>query len=279
MMYGRKELRIKDELIVDGILRIFEEKSQIAKSLKNISLLLKRVVIVGIIYFLIICYIQRYVLITLLFVIGVTLTVIGYLIKKSAQVLYSNSDGADKKLPNSMVHINENLDVITYHLKSMKKEEMRLLREILRVNNLEEIESIKELKNYYTEKKNKKTIDIKDFVKDILSLYIIPITFGIINIYTAIDINLGVESDIINIAYIIFSAFVILSIVLIVYLIFEIRKFSTTNYYAIPRLENLLLEIILQKNRKKRKKKYDKKSSFKRNNEKIQIKRRNVDRN
>lgn len=269
MMYGRKELRIKDELIVDGILRIFEEKSPIAKSLKNISLLLKRVVIVGIIYFLIICYIQRYVLITLVFVIGVTLTVIGYLIKKSAQVLYSNSDGSDKKLPNSMVHINKNLDVITYHLKSMKKEEIKLLREILRVNNLEEIESIKELKNYYTEKKNKKTIDIKDFVKDILSLYLIPITFGIINIYTAIDINLGVESDIINIAYIIFSAFVILSIVLIVYLIFEIRKFSTTNYYAIPRLENLLLEIILQKNRKKRKKKYDKKSSFKRNNEKV----------
>lgn len=36
----------------------------------------------------------------------------------------------------------------------------------------------------------------------IITVYIIPITFGIISIYTSINLKLGTEQDLINIGYI-----------------------------------------------------------------------------
>lgn len=246
MKYSYKKMKIKDELIVDGIINKFEEISPIAKSLKDMSLTLKYIALVGILYFFVICLIQKYVFITLIFMICIVTIIICYLIKKSSDVLYSNSKNIKGKKSVSFISINRNLDVVTFNLGKMRKEELIILKRILKVNNIKSLEQVKELKAYYSSKKDRKPFSMKNFIKDILSLYAIPITFGIVNIYTAINIDLELTTYIVDISYIFFTAIVILSIILIVYLIFEIRKVSTTNYYVIPRLEKLLLELILE---------------------------------
>ena len=177
-------------------------------------------------------------------------------------------------MPYNIINMNKNLNVITYNLDKMKIQELKFLRKILKINYLDNIEALKQLRDYYISQKSKKIINPKEFFKDIITLYIIPITFGIINIYTALNMNTSTESSIINIAYIIFVAMVISSIILIVYLISEIKKFSSTNYYTIPKIERLILEEILSKMSRKEKTNVQKKRCIKRTNEKIQIKRR-----
>lgn len=248
-MYNKNELKIRNKLISDGIVQTFEMYSPIAKSLNDMLIILKILLMIGVLYFFIICIIQKYVLITLLFIITVTLMVMFYLIRKSAKILYLNSKYIGGKHPQNIVSFNNNLKIISYNLSKMQKEEMKLLNAILTVNNIRNVEAIKELRNYYvsTYKFNRKEINITNFIGNVITLYLIPITFGIINIYSTINMDLGVETDIINISYIVFMAIIILSIILILYLIFGIKNFSSTRYYVIPKIQKLLLEIVLNK--------------------------------
>lgn len=247
MKYNNK-LKIKDGFIVDEIITKFEENSPIVKSMKDFSLTMKIISIIGIIYFLIVCCIQKYVFISLIFVLSVVLLIVMYLCKKSADVLYLNSKHRGGKKSSKIQNLKKNLDITTYNLKIMQKEELKILKKILKINNINNIESIRELKNYYNNKKRKKPIEIKNFIATIISIYIIPITFGVINIYTSISTNIELEDNLVNIAYIIFTAVVILSIILIIYMIFEIRNYSTARYYTIPKLEKLLSELIIKGN-------------------------------
>lgn len=248
-MYNKKKLKIQNKLLSDGIVQTFEMHSPIVKSLNDMLIILKMILIIGLIYFFIICIIQKYVLITLLFIITVTLMVLFYLIKKSAKISYINSKYIGGKPAQNIMSFNNNLKIISYNLSKMQKEEIKLLNDILTVNNIRNVEAIKELRNYYMSayKFDRKEINITNFIGNVITLYLIPITFGIINIYSTINMDLGIETDIINISYIVFIAIIILSIILISYLIFGIRNFSSTKYYVIPKMQKLLLEIILNK--------------------------------
>lgn len=248
MKQNMKKLKIKDGFITEEIVKKFEENSPIVRSLKDFTLVMKKIVIIGIIYFLVMCYIQKFTFATLIFILIVNIIIIAYICKRSADVLYSNSKSNGGKRSEKLNRLKQNLDITTYNLKIMQKEELKLLKNILRVNHIKKVETIKELKEYYGSKKRKKTVEMKNIIGTLLSIYVIPITFGIINIYTSIDLNLGVEKDIINIAYIFFIGVIVLSILLILYLILEIRNFSTVKYYTLPKLEKLLLEILIEKN-------------------------------
>lgn len=148
-MYNKNQLILRNKLISDGIVQTFEMYSPIAKSLNDMLIILKILLMIGVLYFFIICIIQKYVLITLLFIITVTLMVMFYLIKKSAKILYLNSKYIGGKPPQNIFSFNNNLKIISYNLSKMQKEEMKLLNAILTVNNIRNVEAIKELRNYY----------------------------------------------------------------------------------------------------------------------------------
>ena len=85
MMYTKKMLRIKEETIVDGVIKRFEDNSPVAKSLQDMLVTLKRLVVFGVSYFLFLCYLQRFEVLAVVFVGIVSLAVSLYLIRKSVR--------------------------------------------------------------------------------------------------------------------------------------------------------------------------------------------------
>lgn len=253
-MYSKKQLKLKDEAIVAGISRLFQTYSLISTNLKDLSLILKKILLMGIVYLIILGCLRKNIFILFVFMVIAIFLMMAYLIKNSAKTSYWNSKEIGGMKNGNIFNIIKNLSCITYNVQKMKKEEKRLVDQILTVNKLNNIECIKELRNYYAHYKLNKEMDVKKILRNILSLYIIPITLGIINIYTAIDWNLGLETDVINISYIIFGAAVIGTIIWIIYSILKIKQEVSANNYVAPRLENLLLEIMLEKLSKEGKK-------------------------
>lgn len=242
------KFKIKEELTINGIIRIFEEESPIVKCIREMIHLMKRIVIISIIYFIGMCYMQRYKALFLIYVIIFTALCTFYVYKVCGDISYKNAKSLGgvkvKYLKNNNKKFSKNS---IYNIELMKKEEMKILKRILKVNKIENIESMKEIKNYLFQNKKEKQIDIGKFARDLLNLYIIPITFGIIGIYTSISLHSQVEQELVNIGYIILISIIVIAISLIMYLVYKVRKFSITNNYTYQRLILLLTELLIQK--------------------------------
>ena len=242
------KFKIKQELTINGIIEIFEEKSPIIKCIKEMVLIMKKIVIISIMYFLGMCYIQKYKILPLIYAIIFTSLCTLYVYKVCGNVSYKNS----KKLGGKKVKYlkNENKEFSKsskYNINIMKKEEMRVLKKVLKINKIDTIKSIEEIRNYLLQNRKEKQIDLGKFAKELLSIYIIPITFGIIGIYTSINLNAQVEQELVNIGYIIILSIIVIAISLITYVVYKVRNFSITYNYTHQRLTLLLTELLIQK--------------------------------
>lgn len=102
MMCGKRNLKLSKGMILNDLIKKFEENSPIVKSLNDTLLILRKIFIVGIIYFFIICIIKKYKFITYIFILTISLSCALYLIKKSAEILYVNSKHIGRN--NSLKH-------------------------------------------------------------------------------------------------------------------------------------------------------------------------------
>lgn len=242
------KFKIKEELTINGIIEIFEIESPIVKCIKEMILIMKRIVIISIMYFLGMCYIQKYKILPLIYAIIFTSLCTLYVYKVCANVSYNNS----KKLGGKKVKYlkNENKKFPKSNkdnIKIMKREEMRVLKKVLKTNKIDNMKSTEEIRNYLLQNKKEKQIDLGKFAKELLSIYIIPITFGIIGIYTSISLNAQVEQELVNIGYIIVLSIIVIAISLIMYVVYKVKNFSITYNYTHQRLILLLTELLIQK--------------------------------
>ncbi len=107
---------------------------------------------------------------------------------------------------------------------------------------------MKELRDYF--KYNKKTdkYDEAGFAQIVVGMYVIPITFNIISIYTAISKN-ELQKNIIDIGYIIVFAITVVAIIYIIYIIKKIKMLSITNSYTYPIFIETLTDFIILESR------------------------------
>lgn len=244
------DLKIKDGMKVEGIVDKFEKENPIVKSICSLKQYTNKLVLICIAYIIVIIIIQKiFYMMSIFLSIIFSFFIIRAIYKQAGEISYiysKNIGGKEAKY----IFKKENgvLQTISYNLTLMKKEEWRLINKILRINYLNDVNSIKELKDYFAKAKIQEKHKVKRFIGDFLGSYLIPVTAIIISIYTSIfNTIIGLEQNIINISYIILGAIIILILSIPIYIVYSIKKFSVTNMYTIPRLEKLLLEIILNK--------------------------------
>ena len=242
------DLKIKEGTKVDAIVEIFERENPFIQTINTLKCFTTILILIAVIYILIELFIQRYTFIgmiaSFLFIALMILSI--YIVAGEISYTYSKSIGGNRA--KYILKKDEGiLGTIKSNLKLMKKEEWKLINKILKVNHLDSVNALKELKEYYGKAKPKEKYEISRFVKNFIGAYIIPVVLGIISIYTAISNNLILEQNIINIYYIAIVVIIIAIIILIAYLIRIIKKCSVTNVYTYPILEKLLLEILLNK--------------------------------
>lgn len=242
------DLRIKEGAKVDEIIEIFERESLIVQMISTLKRYTNILICIAVIYIVIELCLQRYTILgaitSLLFIAFMIISI--YIVAGEISYTYSKKIGGRKA--KSLINKEEGiLATIKYNLKLMRKEEWKNINKILRVNHLDSIAGLKELKEYYSIPRGKAKNEISAFIKTLAGVYVIPIALGIISIYTAISHNLGLEQNIINLSYIIAVGAIVLIIALITYIVYAIKKYSITNIYTIPKLEKFLVEIILNK--------------------------------
>lgn len=254
MKQSNINLKKKEGMKVERIIEIFEQESPMVQTILTLKKYANKLLIIGIIYIFLIIFIQKYhyiasILISLIFS--------GFMIravyKKVGEVSYHYSSTLGGK-KSKYIFKKEGgiLQTTAYNLVLMQQEEWRLINRCLKANHLNNTYCIKELETYFTNNKSQKKYEIKKFLKDLLSLYIVPITIGIIGIYTSICQDIGLEQNILNISYIILGAIFILLIMIPSYIVYHVKKFSITDNYIYPRIEKLLLEVLLDKEKNKR---------------------------
>ena len=244
------DLRIKEGTKVDGIVQIFERENPVVQLINTLKCYTSILIGIAIVYILIELFIQRFTVIgiiaTCLFIVLMISSV--YIVAGELSYTYTKSIGG-KRAKHILKKEEGILGTIAFNFKLMKKEEWKLINKILRVNHLDTPIAIKELKEYYSKIRPREKYEINVFLKNLAGIYLLPIILGIISIYTAIANNIVFEQSITNISYIIIVAIFILVVVLIIYVIHMLKKFSVTNIYTYPKLEKLLLEILLNKER------------------------------
>lgn len=248
---NNNNLKIKNNLIVDGIIEIFEKESLNIKVIIELKRVLIKTIIIGIICLITTWRIlnNRFSFISITFV---TILICIYMIKKLEEISYKyakNLGGrSNKKVRNLDIIIQNN----RLNSRLIKESELKLLIKILRTNKLYSVECIEEIDKAIP-KYEKKRIDseVSNFLKDILSIYVIPIALGAISTYTSIKINATINEYIINIGTIIIFLLVISTIILILFLIHKIKYASITEYYTYNRLHRLISQILIIEKRKK----------------------------
>lgn len=242
------KLKIKEGLKTEAIIKIFETESPIVKLIEELKSYANKIVIIGIIYIVAIILLQRY---FYLMSIGASFLfsfiMVVAVFKEVDKVSYNCCKNIGGKKAKGIFRKKEGiLNTMAYNFRLMKKEEWRLINKILEVNCLKNRECIKELKEYYAKNSTQEKQGIKVFLGKFLGIYLIPIIAIVISIYTIIFNSSNIEQNIINISYIILSAVIIVLIAMPIYVIYYIKKFSVTNIYTLPRLEKLLIELLLK---------------------------------
>lgn len=250
-MYGKyHKFKTKRGNTLESVIQIFEKESPNVHAVNALMKFFRKMIWIGIVYFIIICFLQRYTIITTIFIIFATLIVCLYTLDETGKISYQYSKKYGGKKVNCFKK-NKTQGSFLKNVSIMKQQEYKLLKKILKINNLYSTSAIQEIRNYLISKKSRQDTDIGSFAKMIITAYIIPITFGIISIYTSVNLKLGTEQDLINIGYIFFIALIVFSILLILYLIIKIKNFSITKSYTNNRLKVLLTEILIEKEQRK----------------------------
>ena len=227
---------------------MFERESLIVQLITTLKRYTNILVFIAVIYILIELFIQRYTLIgviaSILFILLMVVSI--YIVAGEISYTYSKKIGGRRA--KSLVKKDEGiLGTIKYNLKLMRKEEWKLINKILRVNHLDSPNALRELKNYYSTSRPAEKYEIRAFIKTLAGVYILPMALGIISLYTAITNHISLKQNIINVSYIIVVVLIIIMIMLIIYIIYSLKKFSVTNIYTLPKIEKLLVEMILNK--------------------------------
>lgn len=240
-------LKLRKGRRLDEIVEIFERESPIVHTIIKLKSCTNKIVIIGIIYLLIIICIKQYNLLTSIVASSLfTGTMIYNIYKMAGEISYIYSKEIGGKKAKSVFKKQQGVvQTIFYNIELMKKEEWKLVNKILKVNHLYNRNTVQELKYYFGKRRGKSTYEINDFLKNLIGVYLIPITFGVISIYTAIFNNMSMEQNIIDILYIVVLSIIILTIFTIIYIIYRMKKISITDIYTFPRLEKILLEILL----------------------------------
>lgn len=154
-------------------------------------------------------------------------------------------------------------DVIQYNRKIILNSEIKLVKSILIQNGMYNPECMRELRDYLKNNKKKDKYDDSSFSQIVVGVYAVPITFNIINIYTAIS-KTELQESIINIAYIMFFAMTIVGIAYIIHIIKKVKMMSISNSYTYPRLIKILTNLIIMNSSRtakvKRKSTYDRRA-------------------
>lgn len=155
------DLRIKEGAKVDEIIEIFERESLIVQLITTLKRYAYILVLIGIIYTVIELAIQKYTLIGIIAsVLFVGLMIISIYIV-AVEISYSHSRKIGGRRAKFLVRKEEGMSgTIKYNLKLMNKEEWKLINKILRVNHLDSIGALKELKNYYNSVRRKWKISV-----------------------------------------------------------------------------------------------------------------------
>lgn len=154
------DLRIKEGAKVDEIIEIFEKESLIVQLITTLKRYTYILILIGIIYIFIELFLQRYTLIGIITsILFIALMVISiYIVAGEISHSYSRKIGGRRA---KFLSRKDGLRMtIKYNLKLMRKEEWKLINKILRVNHLDSINSLKELRGYYSRARQKRKISI-----------------------------------------------------------------------------------------------------------------------
>ena len=162
------DLRIKEGAKVDEIIEIFEKESLIVQLITTLKRYAYILILIGIIYIFIELFLQKYTIIgiiTSILFIGLMIISI-YIV--AGEISYSYSRKIGGKRAKFLVRKEGMKMTIKYNVKLMRKEEWKLINRILRVNHLDSINSLKELRGYYSRARRKGKISVTH-------IYTIPI--------------------------------------------------------------------------------------------------------
>lgn len=227
---------------------MFENESHIANSLKDFIKYVNKVIPIVFIYFLYMFIIQKYTLISIISSIIISLILYIRILKGFDEIIYQNSKRLGGKRSRNVVSINNVLETYIYNLNLMKKDEIKLVENILKTNRLYNIECMTVIKEYF-EKNDYKEGDLKSFVKDLISLFLIPIFFGIIGIATFVGSNLKTEEKLSFIQLFVLLSILCVTGIVCAYIISKIKNFSITKSYTKRKINQILTELLLRKYR------------------------------
>ncbi len=242
------DLRIKEGTKVDGIVEIFERESPIVQMMHTLKTYTNILIIIGSLYILIEILISRHTILGIIaniLFIGLMVASI-YIVTSELSYTYSKRFGG-KRAKFLMKKDDGIVGTIIYNLKVMKREEWRLVNKILRVNHLDSIEAIRDLNEYFGKPRKKEKYEANVILRNLTGIYLIVIVLAIFSIYTIISNNIHLDANIMNTVYIIGIIAVILVILFILGIVRLVKKFSISNIYTYPKLEKLILEVLLNK--------------------------------
>ncbi len=235
--------KIKGTKVTDEIVRIFEENSIKVMTIKDMKDVINKIIIVGIFYFAISFVLEKVPLINLIFLATTVFVVIGYMFIKFNNILYIRSKKIGGR-PYKIFSKEKYYDINQHNRKIVSKSEVKLIKNILKTNNMNNIECMKELRENFKYNKKIDKYDETGFSQIVVGMYAIPITFNIISIYTAISKN-ELQKYIIDIGYIMIFAITIVAIIYIIHIIKKIKMLSITNSYTYPILIDNLTDFII----------------------------------
>lgn len=235
--------KIKSAQATDEVVRIFEENSLNVLATTEMRKVVDKVIVIGIFYFCITCILQKVIWANFVFMATAISATIVYIFWKFNNILYDKS----KKLGGKhykMFSKDKYYDVIQYNRKIILNSEIKLVKSILIQNDMYNSECMRELRDYLKNNKKKDKYDDSGFSQIVVGVYAVPITFNIINIYTAIS-KTELQESIINIAYIMIFAMTIVGIAYIIHIIKKVKMMSISNSYTYPRLIKILTNLII----------------------------------
>lgn len=236
------DLKIKEGLILDGVINKFEKQSLIVKTMIDIKLLISKMVLITAIYGVGYVLLNKFILIKNIYsIVGITAILI-FLFIKIDKIFSGNT-------PKKYLDKKERFKVlknVSNNLKYMRNNEIKLLKDILIINKIYKVSIIDELINYYSTNLNKENLEFNKIIKEMFGLFL-TIIFGIIGVYTSIKWNLNSDEMFNSILSITLKGIIIYALILIVYVIYKLRNFSISYFYVYHRVYKLLIEIKINK--------------------------------
>lgn len=256
MMEDNESLKIKKGSKIDGIIEIFERESPKVRMLAKLKVLIIVSVVLLIIYLMvslgiIIEILSKHIVLDTFFensvVIILPFAMIISIYKIAEKITYKFSKQLGGKKSECCFNINKVIESIIYNVNIMRNEEWKLINKILKVNRLDNINAVKEIRDCI-DNKQREVYNTKDNLKSLLTALVIEAISIIISVYTFIYSNENIEQKISIMKYIVIGIFMISTITIIIYIFYNLKKYFFTNYTS-NRLTRFLTDLLLNKYR------------------------------